>query len=115
MSHRVPLSNCSRRNRPLLALKVTSLESKDYRAWYKLARWCAKPNGLRWRVLVRDMFTCKRCGYISRHPNASDMVADHVRPHRGDPVMFWAEGNVECLCKACHDGMKQREERRGAM
>ncbi|RWR08487.1 HNH endonuclease [Sinirhodobacter populi] len=89
-----------------------SAEAEKYRPWYKLARWCAKPNGLRWRVLVRDMFTCKRCGFMSRHPQASDMVADHKHPHRGDPVLFWSEGNVECICKACHDGEKQREDRR---
>lgn len=93
-------------------------DSKDYRSWYNLARWCAAPTaarpsgGLRWRVLMRDLFTCQRCGYLSRHPRASDMVADHIRPHRGDELLFWAEGNLQCLCKACHDGAKQSEERR---
>ena len=88
-----------------------SAEAVQYRAWYKLVRWCAKPNGLRWRVLVRDGFTCRRCGYVSHSPTASDLVADHVRPHRGDPVLFWAEANVQCLCKVCHDKDKQREDR----
>lgn len=84
-------------------------KAHDYRGWYKLARWCAKPHGLRWRVLVRDQFTCQMC----RRPehNTSQLVADHKIPHKGDEALFWAEGNVWCLCKACHDGAKQREER----
>ncbi|MER5171600.1 HNH endonuclease [Thioclava kandeliae] len=85
----------------------------EYRRWYKLARWKAKPNGLRWQVLVRDGFTCQRCGYLTRDTNASDMVADHIAPHRGVEALFWDADNVQCLCKACHDGAKQREERRG--
>jgi len=36
-------------------------------------------------------------------------VADHVRPHRGDPVAFWG-GDLQSLCAPCHDGDKQREE-----
>ena len=31
---------------------------------------------------------------------------------RGDPALFWSEANVWCLCKTCHDSVKQREERR---
>ncbi len=39
-------------------------------------------------------------------------VADHVEPHRGDPVKFW-EGRLQSLCKPCHDRDKQREENGG--
>ena len=38
-------------------------------------------------------------------------VADHITPHRGDAAMFWDVGNAQCLCKPCHDRIKQREER----
>lgn len=85
----------------------------EWRGWYKLARWQAKPDGLRWRVLVRDLFTCQRCGWLGSHQTWL-LVADHRRPHRGDPVLFWDEGNVWCLCKTCHDGAKQSEERAAA-
>ena len=28
---------------------------------------------------------------------------DHVRPHRGDPLLFWdREGNWQALCSTCH-------------
>lgn len=43
---------------------------------------------------------------------APNLVADHIRPHRGDPALFWWADGIQCLCKPCHDGAKQREERR---
>lgn len=98
----------------------------EYRAWYKTARW----QRLRWSVLVRDDFTCARCGY--EHPlarearefkaigredlirgAAPDLVADHRQPHRGDEALFWDDRNLQCLCKTCHDRDKQRDERAG--
>lgn len=39
-------------------------------------------------------------------------VADHVAPHRGDAAAFW-RGELQSLCKACHDGRKQQAERLG--
>lgn len=36
-------------------------------------------------------------------------VADHVKPHRFDPVEFW-HGELQSLCAPCHDTHKQREE-----
>lgn len=77
-----------------------------WRRWYKTAEW----QRLRWSVLVDALFTCARCGFIGSGP---DLVADHRQPHRGDRALFWDRGNLQCLCKACHDGDKQREERRG--
>lgn len=84
----------------------------EARGWYKLARWKAEPPrvpGLRWRVLVRDLFTCQMCGKLE--VDTSLLVGDHKVPHRGDPDLFWSEANVWCLCKTCHDSVKQRQER----
>lgn len=72
---------------------------------YKTARW----QRLRWQVLERDMFTCGICGRVEAV--TSRLVADHRKPHRGVEALFWDEANLWCLCKACHDGAKQREER----
>lgn len=72
--------------------------------WYKLQRW----RDLRWQVLVDALFTCARCQRVGSGP---DLVADHIDPHRGDAAMFWDPRNLQCLCKVCHDGEKQREER----
>ena len=82
-------------------------EAQPGRAWYKTARW----QKLRWSVLVRDLFTCARCGRIEG--NTSRLVADHIVAHRGDEALFWDGANLQCLCKACHDSDKQREERAG--
>lgn len=91
----------------------TTSEERDtfveWRGWYKLARWKAVPQGMRWRALVRDMFTCQMCGRLES--DTSQLVADHKVPHRGDPALFWSDANVWCLCKTCHDSTKQRQER----
>lgn len=80
----------------------------EWRKWYGLARWKAKPNGARWRCLVRDLFTCQMCGVIEA--DSSQLVADHKIPHRGDAALFWDDDNLQCLCKPCHDADKQRAE-----
>lgn len=41
-------------------------------------------------------------------------VVDHVIPHRGDQALFWDTSNWQPLCRRCHDGRKQAEERRVA-
>lgn len=45
--------------------------------------------------------------------DTSQLVADHVQPHRGNLELFWSEGNLRTLCKPCHDRDKQSEERIG--
>ena len=79
--------------------------AQPWRAWYKTSRWQA----LRWRVLVRDLFTCRTCNRIE--VDTSRLGADPVSPHRGDERLFWDEANLQCLCKDCHDRVKQAEER----
>lgn len=75
-----------------------------WRRLYMTARW----RELRWQVLREARFTCARCGWATAE--TSKLVADHVVPHRGDEALFWDRANLQCLCKACHDGAKQREE-----
>jgi hypothetical protein len=41
-------------------------------------------------------------------------VADHVIPHRGDPYLFH-QGELQSLCKLCHDSHKQRQEKSGLL
>jgi 5-methylcytosine-specific restriction endonuclease McrA len=40
-------------------------------------------------------------------------VADHVIPHKGDESLFWDAGNLQGLCKRCHDSDKARIEAGG--
>lgn len=77
----------------------------EWRSMFKTKAW----RQLRWRVLVRDLFTCQMCGRVEA--DTSQLVGDHKIPHRGDPVLFFDEANVWCLCKTCHDSTKQRQER----
>jgi 5-methylcytosine-specific restriction protein A len=83
-------------------------DQQHWRKWYRTARW----KKLRWAVLLLQGFTCTRCGKLEG--DTSQLVADHVKPHRGDEALFWDENNLTCICKPCHDGAKQREERAGA-
>lgn len=75
-----------------------------WRRWYKTPEWKA----LRWDVLVQEHFTCRRCGLVGESP---EMVVDHIQPHRGDRELFFDRQNLQCLCAACHNSDKQREER----
>ncbi len=78
-----------------------------WRKWYKTARW----QKLRMVVLVRDLFTCQMSGCGRIEADTSQLVADHKIPHHGDDLLFWDENNLQCLCKPCHDKLKQKEER----
>ncbi len=80
---------------------------QPWRAWYKTARW----QKLRMSVLVRDLFTCQMKGCCRIEADTSQLVADHKIPHHGDETLFWNENNLQCLCKSCHDKLKQKEER----
>lgn len=98
--------------RPKLASAPVNRQERDrvrdqrpWRKWYKTSRWKA----LRWAVLVRDLFTCQRCGRLEA--DTSKLLADHRTPHRGDEVLFWDVLNLWALCASCHSGAKQREER----
>ena len=38
-------------------------------------------------------------------------VVDHIKPHRGDKILFWDESNWQPLCKSCHDTKTMTEDR----
>ena len=40
-------------------------------------------------------------------------VVDHIKPHRGNELLFYDARNLQSLCKLHHDSTKQREEKRG--
>ena len=81
--------------------------SSPWRKWYNTSRW----QKLRWQVLSEASFTCAMCGRVEA--DTSQLVGDHIRPHRGSEALFFDRSNIQCLCKPCHDSAKQREERRG--
>jgi 5-methylcytosine-specific restriction protein A len=79
-------------------------------AWdrlYTTRRW----RTFRWRILVRDNFTCRMCGRVGP---SSEMVADHRQPHKGDMRLFWDPENCQTLCASpCHNSVKQSQEKGG--
>lgn len=80
-------------------------EAAPWRRWYDTARWAR----LRMAVFVRDHFTCCMCGKVEG--DTSQLVCDHVKPHRGIAALFWAMTNLQTLCKSpCHDKHKQALE-----
>lgn len=95
--------------KPMLAMlkgERQRTEASPWRAWYKTAKW----QKLRWSILVRDHFTCQMAGCGKIETDTSLLVADHRIPHRGDSGLFWDDDNLQCLCKSCHDSLKQKEE-----
>src|SRR5690606_3069756 len=76
------------------------------RRWYKTQRW----QRLRARQL-RDSPLCAFCLRQGRITPAT--VCDHTEPHSGDQQKFWDAGNLQSLCKPCHDSDKQRIEKGG--
>jgi len=79
--------------------------ARPWKPWYSLARWRRR----REQQLSSEPL-CRFCE--ARGLVVPATVADHVEPHRGDPVKFW-QGLLQSLCKACHDRDKQREENGG--
>ena len=77
-----------------------------WRAWYNTAPWQA----LRLKVFLRDLYTCRMPGCGRLEGNTSKLVCDHIKPHRGNALLFWDEANLQTLCKPCHDTLKRQEE-----
>jgi len=45
----------------------------------------------------------------ARTPTNPDV--DHIKPHKGNLALFWDEANLQSLCKKCHDGEKQKQDK----
>lgn len=77
-------------------------------ALYDRALW----KRLRLEQLKDEPF-CVFCKAQGRTVPAT--VVDHRIPHRGDEGLFFDGGNLQSLCKVCHDGTKQRFEKSGSL
>lgn len=66
----------------------------------------------RWRraskAFLRAHPLCVRCEAEGRLTGAT--VVDHVVPHKGDPDLFWNQGNWQSLCKRHHDRKTATED-----
>lgn len=68
--------------------------------------------GHRWRkARERYLFKnpccveCEREGFVEPAKEV-----DHIKPHRGDQVLFWDESNWQSLCKRHHSAKTARGE-----
>tara|TARA_R110000868_G_scaffold40447_1_gene139510 strand:- start:161 stop:457 length:297 start_codon:yes stop_codon:yes gene_type:complete len=68
-------------------------------------------NSAAWRRLrERQLSQSPLCVYcLEDEVITAATICDHIEPHRGNVDAFW-RGPFQSLCKACHDGRKQREE-----
>ncbi len=83
-------------------------QTKPWRQWYQLPIW----REIREQQLSAEPF-CRRCMATAGRVEPATVV-NHLEPHKGDWDRF-TNGPFESLCKPCHDGPVQREERRGAV
>lgn len=78
-------------------------------------------SNARWHYLYGSRWQRERAEFLLRNPICAKhaerdivvaaTVVDHREPHKGDESLFWRRSNWQALCKPCHDGEKQREER----
>lgn len=86
-----------------------SREASDWHRLYNLPVW---RDRLRPEQLLLEPY-CRGCARDGRRTRAT--VVDHVIPHRGDFALFADGGNLQSLCKRCHDrktALEMRENRR---
>lgn len=84
--------------------KAARRRSAEYHSWYSLPLWT---DDLRPAQLLREPF-CRECARRGVRTRAT--VVDHVQPHRGDWNKFIDRGNLQSLCKNCHDRKTAREQ-----
>jgi 5-methylcytosine-specific restriction enzyme A len=84
---------------------MSLLDSKIPHDWYGTPRWKKRA-----RYQLRLHPLCAYC--LQKHLVVSAVVADHIRPHKGDKNEFWM-GKLQSLCTRCHESGKKYEEQRG--
>lgn len=80
----------------------------DWHHLYRTKAW----HRLR-TIQLRDNPLCCLCRAIGRITAAR--IADHIKAHKGDEVLFFDPANLQSLCKTCHDSAKQKLERTGVL
>ena len=86
-----------------------SPEADQYRRLYKTGRWRGK-HGIRAKRLALEPI-CRMCYALGRVTVAT--IVDHIKPHRGNQVLFFDITNTQSLCDTHHSSDKQSEEIRG--
>lgn len=78
--------------------EIRSASSRGYgRAWKKARKAYLAAHPL-----------CVECQKQGRYVKATDV--DHIKPHRGNPILFWVRDNWQSLCHSCHSKKTGRED-----
>lgn len=83
--------------------KAARGESQAWHWMYNTRLW---REDLRPAQLLREPF-CRECARRGCRTPAT--VVDHIRPHKGDWVLFRDASNHQSLCKHCHDAKTMGE------
>jgi 5-methylcytosine-specific restriction endonuclease McrA len=110
----VPKSAPRFRPMPRMAPTHTSPQEPQGDSWRAGLTTAERGYGGRWQR-ARETFLARPENVLCRMCAEAEYVVlativDHVKPHRGDRVLFWDSSNWQPLCKPCHDGRKRREE-----
>ncbi len=79
------------KHKPMHPEDVRSADKRGYNS-----RW-RKASG----IYLKCHPLCEECMRHGKTTKAT--VVDHIKPHRGDPQLFWDTDNWQALCKKCHD------------
>ena len=89
-------------------VKATAQRAQDNRASASNRGYDA-----RWRAA--------RASYLQAHPICAECarhggteaatVVDHIRPHKGNDILFWDDSNWQALCARCHNRKTAKEPR----
>jgi 5-methylcytosine-specific restriction protein A len=95
--------------------KVQSSEAKRHGTNDARANANDRGYGYRWRRF-REQYLfqnplCVHCQASGIHTPANEV--DHIKPHRGDSVLFWDIENLQPLCKSCHSKKTRHEQQMG--
>jgi 5-methylcytosine-specific restriction endonuclease McrA len=77
--------------------------------------WHHLYNTKQWKLLRKQQLAhSPLCAFCEKQGKVTPAnVVDHKQPHKGDKDLFFAPGNLQSLCKTCHDSAKQRAEKAG--
>jgi 5-methylcytosine-specific restriction enzyme A len=84
---------------------TTETYREKTKKWYDKRRWKHRSaDQLHRHPLCEE---CKKSNIVT-----IARVADHITPHKGDPISFWL-GELQSLCLECHNKTKKLRENRG--
>lgn len=95
---------CAQPGCSLLVARGYCVQHATHRRPYFTRQW----KELRTQVLVEAAYTCAGCGVVQPR-----LEVDHITPHAGDPLRFWARANLQALCPTCHVAKTKRESTGG--